>query len=292
MKKFILFSLFLTATAAAMTPPGGPNPHDDDLEEQPQKEQKLVDKNDNKDRKSQINLYEITKKGNELELQRALEAKEIDPSIEGYYFDGRFAGCSIFHHEWPLLAAVKHNNQRALELLLAHGAKVDQGDILGSTALHKAAQDAQFECILVLLTNGASVNAQTTLRHGAGQHTPLHYAVHFFDQKKMDCTKLLVLNGGDPLIRAYDHGCSWDFNGTVMDVARRQYRFDIPKIITDAQAQRDLLCKFSSRIFSTESSTALSQLPKELIALIVAYTDNHVVFTLQTMDKMMEDLQS
>jgi len=336
MKKFILLSLFVTATAVAMTPPGGPNPHDDDLEEQPQKEQKVVDKNDNKDQpalqshlpalrgsrrrqsllltmtgttplvpspvegsesvgggvggKSKINLFEITKPGNELELQKALEEKKIDPNIKGSCYAGNY----ITNTSFPLSAAIYHDNARATELLLAHGAKTVSTKDSGYTALHSVASQGSPECLLFLLMNGAQINIQTKLvdicwNEGNGEHTPLHYAVHEFcsnAKQKRDCIKLLVLNGADPLLKGKGKGVHRSFNGTVMDVARRQRCGNVPQIITDAQKERVELCKLSSKILSVEGPTALSQLPKELIAVIVAYADNHVIFTLKTMKEL------
>ncbi|RIA99516.1 ankyrin repeat-containing domain protein [Glomus cerebriforme] len=81
-------------------------------------------------------------------------------------------------------------NDVMLTLELAHaGANVNQKDLKGSTALHRAARSGHKEMVVVLLQVGADVNVKDE-----NDWTPLHEAI---SQKHLDVCPILVAAGAN-----------------------------------------------------------------------------------------------
>lgn len=66
------------------------------------------------------------------------------------------------------------SNAAVADVLLMAGADINQRDVKGRTALHKAAEDGLIEVARILISKGADVND----RDHEGW-TPLHYAAHW-----------------------------------------------------------------------------------------------------------------
>lgn len=96
-----------------------------------------------------------------------------------------------------LLVAVGH--PPALEVLLDRGARPDEGNSFGKTALMTAAQHDLVESARLLLERGASANATTWMQDGAGLshdgRTALMYAAA---NGSLSLIRLLVERGADP----------------------------------------------------------------------------------------------
>uniref|UniRef100_A0A3P8WW32 Ankyrin repeat and SOCS box containing 12 n=1 Tax=Cynoglossus semilaevis TaxID=244447 RepID=A0A3P8WW32_CYNSE len=137
----------------------------------------------------------------------------------------------------PLHAAVSKGHLSCLQVLLAHGAKVDCVDVKAQTPLFAAVRGKYLECVLALLRAGANPNGNSTnncspvltaaregdveilkelLRHGAEVNSrskvllwtssarvssgPLYLAAVY---GHLECFKLLLLYGADP-----DYNCT------------------------------------------------------------------------------------
>src|SRR4029453_18323004 len=75
----------------------------------------------------------------------------------------------------PVSAAVYQRRDEVVQLLLAHGADVNQGDNAGFTPLHLATANGYIESARTLLEAGANPNARTSKAGGKqwGNKTPL-----------------------------------------------------------------------------------------------------------------------
>jgi ankyrin repeat protein len=92
--------------------------------------------------------HRATKKGNIVELRRAIDAEEVDPSLSN-------------HFSWTLLmmAALKGNTAIA-ELLLERGAAVKSANDFGETALSLSAHKGNVPLVPMFLQHGASPEAR------------------------------------------------------------------------------------------------------------------------------------
>ena len=94
----------------------------------------------------QWNLYDAVRAGRILPAQRLLDS---GADVGFFYRDG----------ETLLMCASIRGNARMIDLLLAHGAPVNQVDSFGFTALTLAALNDHGSLIKTLLRHGASANA-------------------------------------------------------------------------------------------------------------------------------------
>lgn len=106
--------------------------------------------------------------------------------------------CAIHAGQDPLLlVAVGH--PQALALMLERGAKADERNAFGKTALMTAAQHDAVDSARLLLDKGASANATTWMQDGAGLshdgRTALMYAAA---HASLPMIRLLLDRGGDP----------------------------------------------------------------------------------------------
>jgi len=296
MKKLIFISLFVTATAVAMTPPGGPNPHDDDQEEQPQKKQKVVDKKDNKEKKAPINLHVLTHQGNEQALEKAIQEKLFDVNKVGFS-DDRWICHWLFEgpmQEYPLIVAAEKGNVTAVKILLKYGAnsKTRSTQNKGETALHYAVKSGSEGSIVELLVHGADINAQTRLVElfpeainwsdrddREGNYTPLHYAA--FTASRAPLVRLLVLNGADTELEAKRMG---EGNVKAADYATKHKVFDVLSVIKQAKEDRDVMLYWMSKGLRRmlRDDSRQYHFPLELLDIIIAYYNNDTVFCLTT----------
>ncbi|WP_284397912.1 ankyrin repeat domain-containing protein [Dyella lipolytica] len=114
--------------------------------------------------------------------------------------DELLAGCAQFGGIDPLLLIASGGYPEALDLLLAHGATVNDGNTIGKTALMEAAQFNQGQSVHMLLQRDANPNATTwpanddALLHHDGR-TALMYAAA---NASLSTIKLLLVSGADP----------------------------------------------------------------------------------------------
>ena len=114
--------------------------------------------------------------------------------------DDLLAGCARFGGIDPLLLIASGSYPEALDLLLAHGATVNDVNVIGKTALMEAAQFNQPQSVHLLLQRDANPNATTwpasddaLLHHDA--RTALMYAAA---NASLSTIKLLLVSGADP----------------------------------------------------------------------------------------------
>ncbi|XP_067687281.1 ankyrin repeat and SOCS box protein 8-like [Haliotis asinina] len=123
----------------------------------------------------------------------------------------------------PLHCACMVSDSNCLRLLLQKGARVNEVDGYGRTALHYAAERDIF-CVEVLMQYGADLNA------GDGnQDTPLHWAAY---KNNVACVKLLLQNGADVDGRDYNED-------TPLAWAARKGHLEIIKILLEYNANVD-----------------------------------------------------
>jgi ankyrin repeat protein/predicted esterase len=89
----------------------------------------------------------------------------------------------------PFQHATRRSQFRAAELLIAHGAKVNERDRQGRTGLHWAVEKGDVRFIKMLLENNALVN----VKDDQGE-TPLHLAIKYGN---LNAAELLVKNGAN-----------------------------------------------------------------------------------------------
>jgi ankyrin repeat protein len=105
--------------------------------------------------------HRVIKKGNLLELHRAIDAGELDPNLSN-----RFS--------WTLLMlAALEGNTRIADLLLERGAAVNAKNDFGETALSLAAHKGHEPLLRLLVKHGASPDPRP---HGSGLRTWLEGA--------------------------------------------------------------------------------------------------------------------
>ena len=85
--------------------------------------------------------------------------------------DPKCANSVGWHGLTPLHQAALKNSQELVELLLDHGANVNQANAFGETPLHFACQAASLHCVNKFIENGADLRAED----GAGR-TCIHHA--------------------------------------------------------------------------------------------------------------------
>jgi ankyrin repeat protein len=95
----------------------------------------------------------------------------------------------------PLYMACESGSAPMVELLLKHGANVDQGDGLGTTPLMMAAAAGNAAVVKVLLDHGADVNA----KEHAHEQTALMFAANL---DRADVISVLLAHGADPNIES------------------------------------------------------------------------------------------
>jgi hypothetical protein len=96
----------------------------------------------------------------------------------------------------PLLIAAKKRNPRLLEILIAHGAKVDAADRTGLTALMAASSLGLAQNISVLISAGANVNA----RDEKGSTALIWAAISGYPQ----VVEILLADGADGKVKNKD----------------------------------------------------------------------------------------
>lgn len=119
------------------------------------------------DSRGETALMSAAQSGDEKLLNLLLAAK-ANPSLATVGKGDRPAGTTALH------VAARHGNTTAVQLLLEHGARLDQGNEQGVTPLMVAAWQGHADAALVLLDKGADVK---NTFDAAGQ-TPLMYAAH------------------------------------------------------------------------------------------------------------------
>ncbi|KAK3599024.1 hypothetical protein CHS0354_012506 [Potamilus streckersoni] len=141
----------------------------------------------------------------------------------------------------PLHCACMVSDSYCLRLLLQKGARSNDVDGYGRTALHYAAERDIF-CVEILLQYGADLNA------GDGnQDTPLHWAAF---KNNIPCVKYLLQNGADVDVKDFN-------NDTPLSWAARKGHLEVIKILLEYNA-------------STESKNIRGDTPLIRAALIQA----------------------
>lgn len=83
---------------------------------------------------------------------------------------------------WPLLLwAVKAHQPECLDFLLSRGANLHIGDSSGNTALHKAAYLGHEDCVRILLTHGAQLDAQNLTHQSPADLAEIFDRKHIVD---------------------------------------------------------------------------------------------------------------
>ncbi len=95
-------------------------------------------------------------------------------------------------HSWRAAAAANGQSD-LLEILVNSGARLEDTDAAGDTALIAAAKSGQRACVELLLEGGADVNAPNAL----GNWTPLHAAAY---EQHAAVVMLLMEHGADPSV--------------------------------------------------------------------------------------------
>lgn len=91
------------------------------------------------------------------------------------------------------VAAAASGQSDVLDILVGSGARLEDTDMAGDTALIAAAKNGQRGCVELLLEGGADVNAPNAL----GNWTPLHAAAY---EQHAAVVMLLMENGADPTV--------------------------------------------------------------------------------------------
>jgi ankyrin repeat protein len=91
----------------------------------------------------------------------------------------------------PLLLTCESGSAPMVELLLKHGANVNQGDGLGTTPLMMAAAAGNADVVKILIDHGAEVNA----KEHAHEQTALMFAANL---DRADAIGVLLAHGADP----------------------------------------------------------------------------------------------
>ncbi|KAE8574096.1 Putative Ankyrin-3-like [Halyomorpha halys] len=116
---------------------------------------------------------------NNIDIINYLLSKGADVNNKGQSWLG------LFH-------AVYEGNTKIVEILLRNGIDVNGKDMLGSTALHKAAELGLVEMAKILLKKGARLNATDALGW-----TPLHVASFFSHKSGIEMIRFLVQSGSN-----------------------------------------------------------------------------------------------
>jgi len=118
----------------------------------------------------------------------------------------RYASRNEVSFVWlPLHAAVLNDDLPMAELLLRHGARLEQRNNRGSTVLMEAAKQQNSATVQWLIKKGANVNAT-----GPQGHTALIYAAY---NGRIESVKMLLAAGANPNAQATDSVYP-DYGGT------------------------------------------------------------------------------
>ena len=141
---------------------------------------------------------------NNLEITELLLAFGENPNLD---FDDK-------SHNYPIFYAVKSSSSDLVETLIKGGSRIDRTSNNGKfvTALHLACEIGNYEAVVVLINNGADVNAtQVPPNQGCNEWrsgTPLDWAAFNLKYEKnplnLDLVKLLVQNGATRRWRSFD----------------------------------------------------------------------------------------
>ncbi len=137
----------------------------------------------------------------DLKTAKLLLAKGADPNkgparttVIGWRTFSRATGFGSWqesHAPAPLWHAIHHGHEEMVELLLAHGARVNPLNHGGPSPLHLAIERRHLAIAKRLLDKGADVNARDG--HGA---TPLHGALRYY-RDESELVKLLIRHGAE-----------------------------------------------------------------------------------------------
>jgi ankyrin repeat protein len=113
-------------------------------------------------------------------------ASENNPYMAHYYLrhEANVNATTTDDFATPLHRAVKNNDIKTINLLLAYKADVNAQDIEGLTPLHLAAERNHHDVIQILLQHGAHIDAKSKQ-----DYSPLHYAAN--TGSIMACQKLI-----------------------------------------------------------------------------------------------------
>jgi ankyrin repeat protein len=111
--------------------------------------------------------------------------------------------------EVPLMSAARKCHVDIVDFILSHGAKINQQDVLGTTALMFAVMSGQKDTVELLVRRGANLNVQDMFHE-----TAVDYAVV---ERYWDIAMLLISNGayvGERNLWLYDEfPASYDLQG-------------------------------------------------------------------------------
>jgi len=106
------------------------------------------------------------------------------------------------YREAVLFAAVREGHSSVVELLLAHGAKLDVQDMRGTPPLHVAAHAGHIDVLEVLLGKGANAN-----QRGAHGELALHWAAA---KGYVEITQVLISAGSEVNTKTDKHRVDMD----------------------------------------------------------------------------------
>ncbi|XP_013070616.2 ankyrin repeat and SOCS box protein 8-like [Biomphalaria glabrata] len=124
----------------------------------------------------------------------------------------------------PLHCACMSVESDAVKLLLCKGARINEVDGYGRTALHYAAERDE-TVVNILLENGADIN-----KGDGNQDTALHWAAY---KNNVACVKVLLQNGADVNAVDYNHD-------TPIIWAAKKGNLDVIKVLLDFNADVDI----------------------------------------------------
>lgn len=129
----------------------------DDVKEEEIKKRKIMSTLKKRPKKIEIDLTEMTTieillhcctVGDSIHLKQLFNENTENLKLINTAYKGQF----------PLLVAASHNHSEIIEILLDHGANVDQMDSSERTSLHLAVSNGNKESTITLLGRGATVN--------------------------------------------------------------------------------------------------------------------------------------
>jgi len=110
-----------------------------------------------------LDIREAIKRGNVLELLLLLEGNDMD------YLDDQYKA----HDMFPLMVHATIERQAGIiQALISKGADVNRLDVSGTSALHVACENLDYEIAKILLDAGANVST-----FDQNNYTPLHWVM-------------------------------------------------------------------------------------------------------------------